>query len=69
MRKRTIVMLTALCLVLSAGSCGGKAASVQEDNTGAAYQGSTVLSSDIARTDIHEDIPGTSLRLWSTIRN
>ncbi len=56
MKGRIIVMLTTLCLILSISICGGKAAFAQEDNTGTACRMNTGLSSDIVRTDVHEDI-------------
>ena len=56
MKSRIIVILTALCLILSISSCDGKASAVQEDTTGTACWLNTGLSSDIVRTDVHEDI-------------
>ena len=56
MKKRAIVILTALCLAFSAGSFSSQAAPVQKENTVAAFQKQKGLSSDIARTDGHEDI-------------
>ena len=56
MRKRAMIILAVLCLMLSVCSCGSNGAASQEETTTAAMPEDRGLSSDIARSDEHEDI-------------